>query len=107
MGELAGVTTIDGHSIGDGKIGPMTQRLSKLYARRTAEEGVQVVAPASSGWKVQNNKRCAEGPVFAGNGQRLFSLGDRSTPVQRPIGTAPGVGLEFRWDQRGVLNMPA
>jgi len=44
MGELAGVTTIDDHSIGDGKIGPMTQRLSKLYARRTAAEGVQVVA---------------------------------------------------------------
>ena len=44
MGELAGVTTIDDHSIGAGKIGPMTQRLSKLYARRTAAEGVQVVA---------------------------------------------------------------
>jgi branched-chain amino acid aminotransferase len=44
MGELAGVTTIDDHSIGAGKIGPMTQRLSKLYARRTGAEGVQVVA---------------------------------------------------------------
>jgi len=44
MGELAGVTTIDDRSIGDGKIGPMTQRLSKLYAQRTAAEGVRVVA---------------------------------------------------------------
>jgi branched-chain amino acid aminotransferase len=44
MGELAGVTTIDDHSIGTGKIGPMTQRLSILYARRTAAEGLQVVA---------------------------------------------------------------
>jgi len=44
MGELAGVTTIDDRSIGDGKIGPMTQRLGKLYAQRTAAEGVRVVA---------------------------------------------------------------
>jgi branched-chain amino acid aminotransferase len=44
MGELAGVTTIDDRSIGVGKIGPMTRRLSKLYARRTAAEGVRVVA---------------------------------------------------------------
>jgi len=43
MGELAGVTSIDGHSIGAGEIGPMTHRLSDLYARRTAAEGVPVV----------------------------------------------------------------
>jgi branched-chain amino acid aminotransferase len=43
MGELAGVTNIDNRQIGDGKIGPMTKRLSDLYARRTATEGVQVV----------------------------------------------------------------
>ena len=43
MGELAGVTEIDRHPIGRGEIGPMTQRLSKLYADRTATEGVQVV----------------------------------------------------------------
>jgi branched-chain amino acid aminotransferase len=42
MGELAGVTQIDGHVIGDGKVGPMTKRLSDLYARRTAIEGVPV-----------------------------------------------------------------
>ena len=43
MGELAGVTTIDGRVVGDGQIGEMTQRLSELYARRTATEGVPVV----------------------------------------------------------------
>jgi branched-chain amino acid aminotransferase len=43
MGELAGVTTIDGRTISNGAIGPMTRRLSQLYARRTATEGVPVV----------------------------------------------------------------
>jgi branched-chain amino acid aminotransferase len=43
MGELAGVIKIDNHVIGDGKVGPMTKRLSELYAQRTAREGVQVV----------------------------------------------------------------
>ena len=43
MGELAGVTQIDGLTIGKGEIGPMTRRLSELYARRTASEGVLVV----------------------------------------------------------------
>jgi branched-chain amino acid aminotransferase len=43
MGELAGVTKIDDREIGDGKVGPMTKRLSELYAHRTATEGVQVV----------------------------------------------------------------
>ena len=43
MGELAGVTKIDNRLIGDGKVGPMTKRLSELYAQRTATEGVQVV----------------------------------------------------------------
>ena len=41
MGELAGVTQVDGRVIGNGEIGPMTQRLSELYARRTATEGVR------------------------------------------------------------------
>ena len=52
MGELAGVTKVDGHIIGAGKacpapverVGPMTKRLSDLYAKRTATEGVPVVA---------------------------------------------------------------
>ena len=43
MGELAAVTKIDNRQIGDGKVGPMTKRLSNLYTQRTANEGVQVV----------------------------------------------------------------
>jgi len=43
MVELAGVIRIDNRQIGDGKIGPLTKRLSDLYAQRTAKEGVQVV----------------------------------------------------------------
>ena len=43
MGELAGVVKIDNRDIGDGKVGPMTKRLSELYAQRTGGEGVQVV----------------------------------------------------------------
>ncbi|MGH7201548.1 MAG: aminotransferase class IV [Planctomycetaceae bacterium] len=45
MGELAGVTKADGRMIGDGTIGPMTQRLSELYAELTAREGVAVCEP--------------------------------------------------------------
>jgi branched-chain amino acid aminotransferase len=43
MGELAAVTKLDNRQIGDGKVGPMTKRLSELYSKRTAAEGVQVV----------------------------------------------------------------
>ena len=43
MGELAGVIRIDNRQIGDGNVGPMTKRLSELYAHRTATEGVQIV----------------------------------------------------------------
>ena len=43
MGELAGVTQVDGRRIGDGEIGPMTRRLSALYAKRTAAGGTRVV----------------------------------------------------------------
>ena len=43
MGELAGVTQVDGRTIGDGKIGPMTARLSALYGKRTAAGGTRVV----------------------------------------------------------------
>jgi branched-chain amino acid aminotransferase len=42
MGELAGVITLDGRTIGDGAIGPMTRRLSALFAARTASEGEKV-----------------------------------------------------------------
>ena len=43
MGELAGVMRLDGRTIGDGQIGPMTQRLGKLYREETARSGVVVV----------------------------------------------------------------
>jgi branched-chain amino acid aminotransferase len=45
MGELAGVLKVDNRQIGDGKVGPMTNRLSDLYAKRTASEGMHVVDP--------------------------------------------------------------
>ena len=43
MGELAAVITVDGRTIGDGAIGPVTRRLSALFRSRTESEGVQVV----------------------------------------------------------------
>src|SRR5213083_2120433 len=43
MGELAAVIKIDNRLIGDGRVGPMTKRLSELYASRTSAEGVSVV----------------------------------------------------------------
>ena len=43
MGELAGVTQIDGRRIGSGEIGPRTRELSELYRELTASEGVVVV----------------------------------------------------------------
>src|ERR1700693_1022012 len=42
MGELAGIVQLDNRLIGDGKVGPMTKRLSELYAQRTVTEGVQI-----------------------------------------------------------------
>jgi branched-chain amino acid aminotransferase len=43
MGELAGITAVDGRQIGNGEIGEMTRRLSAFYAERTQSEGVPVV----------------------------------------------------------------
>lgn len=43
MGELAGVTKLDGRTIGNGEIGPLTKRLSELFSQRTAAEGTAVV----------------------------------------------------------------
>ena len=43
MGELATISTVDGRTIGDGAVGPMTKRLSALYAHLTARAGVQEV----------------------------------------------------------------
>ena len=42
MGELVGVISLDGRPVGSGEIGPMTQRLSALFAARTASEGTSV-----------------------------------------------------------------
>ena len=43
MGELAAVTKIDGRTIGDGRVGPMTQRLTALFRELTSREGEPVV----------------------------------------------------------------
>jgi len=43
MGELAGVVKVDSRVIGSGEVGPLTNRLSNLYAKRTANEGVRVI----------------------------------------------------------------
>lgn len=43
MGELAAVTRVDGRVIGDGRPGPMTQRLSQLFREMTGREGTVVV----------------------------------------------------------------
>jgi len=43
MGELVGVSTIDGRTIGSGRVGALTRRLTELYGARTAAEGTRVV----------------------------------------------------------------
>jgi len=48
MGELAAVTTIDGRTIGGGAVGPMTQRLTALFAELTSREGTVVVDAAAA-----------------------------------------------------------
>ncbi|MBC24192.1 MAG: aminotransferase IV [Phycisphaerae bacterium] len=44
MGELAGVTSIDGTTIGDGSIGPMTMRLSELFQEQVIADSEPVTA---------------------------------------------------------------
>ena len=43
MGELVGVIKIDERMIGEGKVGPMTRRLTEIYAKRTSSEGEKVI----------------------------------------------------------------
>ena len=43
MGELAPVTAIDGRIIGDGAPGPVTLRLTALFADLTARSGTPVI----------------------------------------------------------------
>jgi branched-chain amino acid aminotransferase len=48
MGELASVIEVDGRRIGDGRPGPVTQRLSGLYATMTATQGERIVKPTGA-----------------------------------------------------------
>jgi branched-chain amino acid aminotransferase len=43
MGEIAGVTTIDGRPIGPGKVGPVTSRIAALYRQHASSHGVAVL----------------------------------------------------------------
>jgi len=43
MGELAPVVEVDGRTIGSGGMGPMTDRLSRLFADKTKSEGTRIV----------------------------------------------------------------
>jgi branched-chain amino acid aminotransferase len=47
MGELAAVTRIDGRVIGNGSVGPLTERLTALFRELTGREGTIVVDQAS------------------------------------------------------------
>ncbi|KAL2491831.1 Branched-chain-amino-acid aminotransferase-like protein 2 [Abeliophyllum distichum] len=42
MGELNPVIRVDGRIVGDGRVGPMTQRLQKAYKKFTAVSGVPI-----------------------------------------------------------------
>jgi branched-chain amino acid aminotransferase len=46
MGELAAVITVDGRRIGSGEPGPVTRRLSDLYARETGHSGYPILGDA-------------------------------------------------------------
>ncbi|MGC3966644.1 MAG: aminotransferase class IV [Pirellulales bacterium] len=48
MGEIAPVTELDGRRIGTGQAGPVTLRLSELFAELTSREGTLVAEPRSS-----------------------------------------------------------
>jgi branched-chain amino acid aminotransferase len=43
MGEIAGVTTIDGRTIGDGEPGALTTRMARLYQQHAAAHGTRVL----------------------------------------------------------------
>jgi branched-chain amino acid aminotransferase len=42
MGEIAGVVTIDGRPIGDGKVGPVTRQIAELYRAHARANAVPV-----------------------------------------------------------------
>ena len=49
MGELAAVMHVDGRQIGDGQLGPMTQKMSALFRELTAREGVVIARETPAG----------------------------------------------------------
>ncbi len=49
MGELAPIQTVDGRAIGSSVPGPLTRRLSELFAKRTKAEGVLVCSEQIGG----------------------------------------------------------
>jgi branched-chain amino acid aminotransferase len=44
MGEVAGVTEIDGRRIGSGDVGPVTKRVASLYQEHAMANGVPIVS---------------------------------------------------------------
>ena len=46
MGELAAVTSVDGRTIGDGSVGPLTRRLSELFGDLVKVSGYEIVSGA-------------------------------------------------------------
>ena len=46
MGELAAITRVDGRTVGDGRPGPVTRRLTELFRELTTREGTRVVQAA-------------------------------------------------------------
>ncbi|MEE8412755.1 MAG: aminotransferase class IV [Acidobacteriota bacterium] len=48
MGELVSVIEVDGRRIGDGRPGPVTQRLADLYTTMTRTQGERIVEPAGA-----------------------------------------------------------
>jgi branched-chain amino acid aminotransferase len=51
MGEIAGVTVLDGRSVGDGQIGPVTRRVAALYQQHARVNGTPIpgLSPAPVG----------------------------------------------------------
>jgi branched-chain amino acid aminotransferase len=46
MGELAAVNRVDGRTIGDGEVGPLSRKLSGLYQELVQRSGDPLVAKA-------------------------------------------------------------
>jgi branched-chain amino acid aminotransferase len=47
MGELVAVTELDGRTIGNGEMGPLTKQLATLYTEETASSGFPILATTS------------------------------------------------------------